>query len=317
MDELNWRAASDPDATGLAVLFGEIARAAPVGLETSRDEVEARLSLPRLALGRDTLVGTDAAGRVLAYAEAADMGVGQGRFRVRLTSAVHPDLPGRHAQRMHDWLLTRASQLRRERHPDLPGVAGARCAATDRTRLAMLTDAGFKIAQWELDLMRKLEQPGPAAVVPDGIDITPYDADRDEAVRVAHNQAYAEHPNALLPDAESWPQHAVGLANFLPEVSLIATAGEQVAGFLFSLERRDPAGGREGVLHCLGTTAPWRRRGLASAMIGQALDRCRERGYGVARLQVSSTNTAATRLYDRLGFTDSGRGYAILHGPLS
>jgi|ERR1700722_7480400 phage tail tape-measure protein len=92
MFKLSWRPADLADAGGLAGLFQAVEESAPVGLETDLAEVEARLSSPRLELATDTLAGVDAAGALLAYAEAANMGIGQGQVRIRVTSAVHPEL---------------------------------------------------------------------------------------------------------------------------------------------------------------------------------------------------------------------------------
>ncbi len=143
-----------------------------------------------------------------------------------------------------------------------------------------------------------------------------YRAGYEEAARIAHNDAYADDPGALLPDARSWPQHATGLANFLPDASFLAlpgpAEGQDIAGFLFSLEHHDSTGTGEGSLHCLGTRKPWRRRGLAITLIGHALAAYQLAGFTTARLQVDSTNTSALRLYNQLGFTASGRGYAML-----
>jgi hypothetical protein len=92
MSELTWRAADLADAAGLAGLFEVIEGTAPIGLETEAGEVRERLSSPRLDRRTDTLIGVDAAAAPRAYAEAADMGVGAGQFRVRLTWALHPGL---------------------------------------------------------------------------------------------------------------------------------------------------------------------------------------------------------------------------------
>jgi hypothetical protein len=274
MSDVTWRAARPADAANLAELFLAIARAAPIGLETDLAEVQSRLSRPRLDLKRDTLVGIDAAGNAVAYAETADMGVGQGQHRIRLTNALHPELGDEAARSTHDWLTERARQLHQERHPDLPGVLGARCAATDHTYLAQLTDAGFQVVRWHQDLVRPVDQPLPQAAAPDAITIVAYQPRYDEAIRIAHNDAYADSPAALLPDAQSWPQHAVGLANFLPDASFIAlTEGQDVVAFLFSLQHRDITGVPEGALHCLGTRNPWRRRGIATTLINRALPR--------------------------------------------
>ena len=320
MSDVSWRAARTSDAARLAELFQVIARTAPTGLETEPAEVALRLSKPGLDLELDTLVGVDAAGAVLAYAEAADMGVGQGQFRVRLTNAAHPDLGDDGLHRTHEWLLERARHLHQERRPDLPGVLGARCAATDHARLALLTESGFDVAGWHQDLIRPVDQPLPPAPTPPAITVVSYHSRYDEATRVAHNDAYADSPSALLPDPQAWPQHAVGLPNFLPEASFLAladtAAGPDIAAFLFSLEHRDTAGIGEGSLHCLGTRKPWRRHGLATTVISRALTAYRHTGYAQARLAVNSTNTDALSLYTQLGFTDSGRGYSMLHAPI-
>jgi mycothiol synthase len=318
MTGLMWRPAAAADAAGVADLFRVSEQRVPVGLETELAEVEARLSRPRLDLDADTLAGVDADGRLLAYAEAGDMGVGQGQARIRLTSAVHPDLGEDVTGMTFDWLLTRAGRLLAQRYPDLPGVLGARCGAADQARLGLLTGAGFEVARWHRDLERGVAQPlpAPARPLPHDIAIVPYDLRYDEATRIAHNDAYADDPAALLPDAQSWPQHATGLANFRPDASFLALAGtapgQQIAGFLFSLEQHGSAGSGQGSLHCLGTRKPWRRQGLATALISRALAAFQRIGFSAARLEVDSTNSAALALYGRLGFTDSGRGYAML-----
>jgi GNAT superfamily N-acetyltransferase len=116
----------------------------------------------------------------------------------------------------------------------------------------------------------------------------PYHGRYDEATRVAHNDAYADSPSALQPDAQAWPQHAVGLPNFLPDSSFLALAdtadGQDIAAFLFSLEHRDITGTTEGTLHCLGTRKPWRRHGLATTLISRALTSYRRTGYAQTRL---------------------------------
>ncbi len=319
MTGLIWRPASQADALAVAALFQEIERLAPIGLETEPAEVQARLSRPQLDLATDTLAGLDRAGKLVAYAETADMGVGQGQLRIRVTSAVHPDLGPEVVASTLDWLLARARSLLRDRSPGLPGVLGARCAAADQARLALLTKAGFEVDRWHQDLIRGVAEPMPSSPPP-GVTIVPYDPRYTEAARIAHNDAYAEDPGALLPDVQSWPQHAIGLPSFLPDASFLAlagtAAGQDVAGFLFSLEHHDSAGVSEPLLYCLGTRPSWRRRGLATTLIGHALAAYQRTGFSTARLEVDSTNTTALSLYTRLGFTPSGRGFAMLQAPI-
>lgn len=315
MNGLTWRGAVIADAAGLAELFGAAELAAPTGLETDLEEVRARLSMPKLALDRDTIIGTDAAGLPMAYAEAADMGIGQGMFRIRLTLAVHPRHGAQDMRTALDWLLRRAGELRRERGQGLPGVLGARCAAADRARMSALEEAGFQVARWSLDMTRAVGVPLPVLPPAGAVRVVPYDPGYDAAARIAHNDAYADDPAALLPSEQDWPDHATGLANFLPGASFLALEGGDIAAFLFSLERKDSSGLREGIVHCVGTRAPWRRRGLATTLIAHALQAYRTAGYSIARLEVLDSNADAVRLYSTLGFTDSGQGFAMLQAP--
>ncbi|WP_319460210.1 GNAT family N-acetyltransferase [Micromonospora sp. RTP1Z1] len=312
-----WRPAAPTDVDRLTALLATCEQADPVGLDVEPDQVRARLAMPGLDHARDTLVAEDAAGRLVAYAEVADMGLGPGALRIRLTSVVDPSARGSATRHAHDWLLRRAAELRRERRPDLPGMLGTRCGASDRLRLDLLTAAGFAVVRWEQTLARDLDEPIPRAPTRADVSLVPFDPRYDEQTRLTHNEAYTDNPTAMVPDRDSWPAHATGLPTFLPEASVLALApdgpdGNPVVGFLFTLDHVDARGRAAALLHCVGTRPTWRGRGVASAMIGQALGASREAGHRRAELHVGSDNQVAARLYTRLGFTDTGRGHAIL-----
>ncbi|MGC1212774.1 MAG: GNAT family N-acetyltransferase [Micromonospora sp.] len=316
MTDLRWRPAVLADVDALADLFAAGEQGDPVGLDVEPDQVRARLTMRSLDLTRDTLVAEDA-GRIVAYGEAADMGTGPGVLRIRLTNVVDSSARGGATRPLHGWLIGRATQLRKERRPELPAMLGTRCGAGDPDRLHLLTDDGFSVVRWEWTLTRELTAPVPAAAAPAGVELVPFDQRYDEETRLAHNEAYADSPTAMIPDRESWPSHATGLPAFLPDASVLALApdepdGNPVVGFLFTLDHVDADGRPAVLLHCLGTRPAWRRRGLASAMISKALSACRAAGHQRAELQVGGDNREAVRLYTRLGFADTGRGHAIL-----
>ncbi|MGH3159395.1 MAG: GNAT family N-acetyltransferase [Streptosporangiaceae bacterium] len=335
MSEISWRAAELADADDLADLFQSIELAAPIGLETEPGEILARLSMPRLDLRADTMIGVDAARRPVAYAEAADMDVGAGKFRIRLTCAVHPDAgrpdaghPGAGGEilgTLLDWLTGRAGRMRSERHPDLAGVAAVRCAAADHARHTALAAAGFEVDHWHHEMIRNVAEPVPGRLVADGVVIVPYDARYSEAARLAQNDAFADEPHGRLLDAQDWPQYAVGLATFLPDASFLALGdmagpatghGQDVVAFLLSLEHCTQEGDRVATLLSLGTRRRWYRRGLATTLISHALTAYRQAGFATARLHVCSHNTGAVSLYTKLGFTSGDRGYVVLQGAI-
>jgi mycothiol synthase len=326
VSEVSWRAAGLADAVDLAGLFAAIEAAAPIGLETGPGEIAGRLSMPRLDAAADTLVGTDAARGLVAYAEAADMGVGGGQFRVRLTCALHPGAGGDVLGVVLDWLMARARRMRSERHDDLAGVAAVRCAAADHVRHAALTAAGFELSHWHHEMTRGVTGPVPAGVAADDVAVVPYAERYSEAARLAQNDAYEDEPHGRLLDAREWPQYATGLATFLPAASFLALdsagtpaagPGQQVVAFLLSLEHQGPGGARAGTLFSLGTRSRWRRHGLATTLISRALAGYQQAGLTTARLEVCSHNTSAVSLYTKLGFAVSDRGYTVLIGPIA
>ena len=68
---------------------------------------------------------------------------------------------------------------------------------------------------------------------------------------------------------------------------------------MFSLCDLDPGEGWVGVL---GVRRPWRRRGLATALLYASFREIRSRGKPMAKLGVDAANpTGATRLYESVG----------------
>ena len=85
-------------------------------------------------------------------------------------------------------------------------------------------------------------------------------------------------------------------------VNLVARRGEVVVGYacVWALEG-------ELKINNLAVREDYRRRGLASWMLGRILGRAREDGCRTATLEVRASNRAAIRLYEAQGFAEVGR----------
>ncbi|MFG2047032.1 GNAT family N-acetyltransferase [Micromonospora sp. NPDC048935] len=316
MKALTWIPATPADAVPLAALFRQAEAITPVGLDQRAENVRTRLAGLGPDLTRHTRVGLDGEGTVAAYAEVANMGVADGVLRIRLTAVAHPELGGDVRAELHRWLVDRAEQLRRAGGTAQAAMLGTRCAENDPAGCRLLTENGFTLVRHERDLVLAVPELPPAVGLPASLALEPVDERHQELARLAHNETYAQSPSALRPDQRTWPQHAIAHPQFLPDLSclLLAQGGRDenpVAAFLFALAD-DDADEPTAILHCLGTRPSWRRRGLATAMILRALHRARSSGFRRLRLQVSDTNKPALALYQRIGFTESGRGYAVL-----
>ncbi len=78
---------------------------------------------------------------------------------------------------------------------------------------------------------------------------------------------------------------------------------------LVSLSHR---GARRGQLEAVAVARRLRGRGIGTAMIGWAVERCRARGCTVVQLTSHRSRTGAHRFYERLGFEASHVGMKLV-----
>jgi ribosomal protein S18 acetylase RimI-like enzyme len=141
--------------------------------------------------------------------------------------------------------------------------------------------------------------------MPDGLEIRPVTPDQHRAIFDADDEAFHDH-------FEHRPAtEADFVATFTqPDVDTslwkIGWDGDQIAGGIMTTiwkEENEALGVQRGWLESVFTRRPWRRRGLARALIGATLVELRERGMKEALLGVDAENpTGALALYEGLGF---------------
>ncbi len=130
------------------------------------------------------------------------------------------------------------------------------------------------------------------------------------ASRVAVRVAGAADLDALealdregFDDAWSRPEIAVELSH---PAAVVLVAGlppaAPIAAYLSARCALD-----EAEILRLAVGARWRRRGLATALLGRAWETLRARGVGRCFLEVREDNEAAIRFYERSGFATVGR----------
>ncbi len=113
----------------------------------------------------------------------------------------------------------------------------------------------------------------------------------------------------LSPEAGNWSEAELreSIANTTIRKCLVAEADFGVAGFLLASV---PVAGEAEIL-TLAVDPGARRRGIASALVRALLESAPGRVY----LEVRRSNTAARRLYERLGFVQAGVRTAYYESP--
>ena len=97
--------------------------------------------------------------------------------------------------------------------------------------------------------------------------------------------------------ADAWPLlELLGLLTFPGVVRVKAVAGDEMVGFISGDARRAE---KTGWILTLGVQPHWRRRGMAMALLLECERRLR---MPQVKLTVRRSNTAAIRLYEKLGY---------------
>ncbi len=308
VDQLEWRPLGLPDTPAITRLFAAAEEADRTGEHRDEDDVDDELRADGFDLDRHTIGALTPDGELVCFGMVGVARSVRDVDRVSLNGTVHPAYRGRGLGRqLLAWLESRGAAEHRAQHPAVPGqlMLSPYAHVVDHVRLA--ERAGYIAVRWFNEMKRDLAEPVPApAPVPAGLRLVRFDRSLDDAVRRAHNEAFLQHWGSSERDALAWSQWFTGARGFQPELSFLVLDGAEVAAYLLSyFWAADAAatGVREAWIGQIGTLAPWRGRGLGSAMIGRALLAYRDAGYAKAALGVDTANvTGALRLYERHGF---------------
>jgi mycothiol synthase len=310
---LTWRPLSRDDVPALAALMARVEDADAQPFRTSEAEVDEGFDGDWKDPARDSRVGVDADGQPRAWV-VLDAPPGDVRvIRVWTSGGVDPQWRGRGiGGALVAWATARARQKLAESGKDAPGRIAAFIEDHRADALALHAAAGFTPIRYFTDMRRDLAQPLPEVTVPEGLRIVPWSDELDDAVRVAHNEAFADHWGSEPRTPEAWQ---VGRAKFAPQWSHVAVdaATGEVAGYAVSGRYEQDwavAGYTSGYTELLGVRRAWRGRGLAPALLAAAMRSYQADGMQYAELDVDTENpSGAHGLYARLG-------YEVTHGSV-
>lgn len=255
----------------------------------------------------DSLVGCTADGGLVAFARCF---LAPELEREAAVWLWHEVAPAYRATGLADVLLDWLEERGRERLATAPAnLARTLRTGCDETRtheLALYERRGYVRVRYFYRMRRDLHEPIPAAPPPAEVSIVPYSPDLDAAMHAVFDASFTDHWGFEPITRAEWEQFYVGSEGFRPDLSLLALAGAEPAGMLLAMvddadNRR--SGRREGRIRDVGVLRSWRRQGVATALVCEAMRRFRAAGLATASLGVDAENpTGALGLYERLGF---------------
>lgn len=234
-----------------------------------------------------------------------------GVAKASIGGGVHPDYRGCGVGReIMDRLEPRARELAQERHPGVPVTADLWTGAEGSSAERLAVARGYVPVRYFTDMRVELPRKGPSpqspAELPDGARIEPFTTGLGEAVRRAHNEAFADHWGSVPRSEERWADQ-LAARSFRPALSRVvlstdtslapedrvdayALCGEWVKGELY--------------VSLVGTRRRARRRGLGLALLESIVLAASDAGYRMVDLTVDSESpTGAGRIYERAGFS--------------
>ena len=254
----------------------------------------------------DTLAAFTVAGEIAALGLPFVLPAGDEQ-RVNLNGSVQVAYRGRGlGSFILSWMEARARQLLADAPADLPKALQMGVRDHQQDRIDLLTAHGFVADRYFYRMERDLRQPLSERPLPPGLTLAAWNAELDESMRLAFNASFRDHYGFIPIDAEIWRRFFTGKETFRADLTPLAMDGDQVVGFCLSTVdafRNTQMGRQEGGMEDINIVRAWRKRGVASALMAEAMRRYRQAGLEYAMLSVDTANpTGALGLYETLGF---------------
>jgi len=234
-----------------------------------------------------------------------------GAHTYMLLGAVHPDVRGRGVGTA---LLARLEARAAERAATLPAGTpvwvDTWASDSNASFTALMRESGFEPLRHFFEMIKRDLDATSEVDLPAGLQLRPVLTSHMRQIYDAEAEAFKDH----------WGQREWGDEIFAERMAdpdldtglwRVAWDGDEVAGvvstFIFK-EENAILGLSRGWLEHVSVRRPWRRRGLAGALILSACVGLHERGIAEAALGVDSANmTGALGLYEGLGFAVARR----------
>jgi len=171
----------------------------------------------------------------------------------------------------------------------------------------LLERHGYEVARLFYLMSRPDLENIPDAPLPAGLEVRPLKVEHLRTIWDAMTEAFADHWGEEIPTEADF-QRLIGSVEYAPDIWKVAwdIETDQVAGGVLGfIDEADNAvtGRKLGWTENIAVRRPWRRRGLARALMAENLRELKARGMTEAALGVDTENlSGALRVYESMGF---------------
>ncbi|MFN2233705.1 MAG: GNAT family N-acetyltransferase [Anaerolineales bacterium] len=170
---------------------------------------------------------------------------------------------------------------------------------------ALLENAGYEIERYFYEMIRPIDKPIPDAPLPEGLEIRPFEDAHNRPIWEAIDEAFRDHWGYVAGTEEDYLRF-LNSPTRKTKLWKVAWDGDQVAGMVLNnhFEHEDKAFNRKrGWTDPICVRRPWRRRGLAKALIAESIRMFCNMGFDDTALGVDTNNpNGALKLYESMGY---------------
>lgn len=185
--------------------------------------------------------------------------------------------------------------------------------STDETARVLLSGQGYRSVRYELCMLIEMDGPPPAPAVPEGIFIRPFVREREfRSVVMTLREVFSDHwgyvERPFEDEFQDWMHYLDKAPDSDPSLWFVAVdcngGKDEIVGTSLCHPKlaEDPD---KSLVFGLGVKRPWRRQGIALALLSHCFGALYRRGKRKVTLDVDAQSlTGATRLYEKAGMRE-------------
>lgn len=196
-------------------------------------------------------------------------------------------------------------------HPrEIPKFFQSGADDKETTRITLLEKFGYQPVRYGTGMVRDLSEPFPEAPLPAGLEVRPVKPEHWRPIFDASNEAFRDHWGAR-DESEADYQRELEEPIFHPELWMVAWDGDQIASVIHNFineEENEEFHRKRGYTEGICTRRPWRKRGIARALLVRSMKMFKDMDMTETALGVDSQNlSGAFRLYESVGYRKISR----------
>jgi mycothiol synthase len=209
---------------------------------------------------------------------------------------------------MLGWMEGRLKEIAAGHPPEVEKYFLSVAAQGETGLAAMLEKTGYQPVRYGFEMVRPDLENIPNYPLPEGLEVRRVLPEHYRAIWDADSEAFRDHWGYIEPSDEDYQAWLVDTTTFQPELWQIAwdIATDQVAGQVKTYidhEQNKLYDRKRGWTEGISVRRPFRRRGLARALIARSLQVQKQAGMTESALSVDSENlSGATKVYEDCGF---------------